>query len=45
MYNLFKKHLKTKLKEFFENRGFAQVRDDTFVSTSGELLLYDQVCR
>ena len=38
MYGIFKKQLKTRLKEFFEDRGFAQVRDDTFVSTCGELL-------
>lgn len=37
MYNLFKKQLKTRLKDFFEDRGFVQVRDGIFVSFVGEL--------
>lgn len=37
MYKIFKKQLETTLKEFFEDRGFVQVRDNTFVSVNRDL--------
>lgn len=43
MYRTFKSQLKSSLKEFFENRGFVQVKDDTFISIKGDLFFLIRV--